>query len=97
MKWIISALILFVTVASSQTIRCSTVEFYGLSMTIFNPSERHISLNRWLDFNGAKCSTKELIIIWNNMAEWAGTADSAQLRARIIFFYEQAFERENKK
>lgn len=97
MKWIIAALLLVVSIASSQTVKCSTAEFYGLGMSIFNPSERHVSLNRWLDFNGSKCSTEDLILIWNNLPEWVGTADSAQIRARIIIFYQQAVERETKK
>ena len=97
MKWIIAALLLMVSVASSQTVRCSTMDFYGLSITIHNPSERHNSLNQWLTINGSKCSTKDLTIIWNNIASWAGTADSAQLRSKIIILYQQAFDRENKK
>jgi hypothetical protein len=97
MKWLLAALLLVVSIASSQTIRCSTVEFYGLGMTIFNPSERHTALNKWLDYNGSRCSTEDLVIIWNNLPAWAGTADSAQVRAKIIGFYQQALERETKK
>ena len=97
MKWIIAALLLVVSIASSQTIKCSVSEFYGLSITIFNPSERHISLNKWLDYNGDKCSAEDLNIIWNNLAAWAGTADSAQIRSRIVLFYQLAIDRETKK
>jgi len=94
MKWFIAALLLLVSIASSQTIRCSTVEFYGLGMTIHNPSERHIHLNRWLDFNGPKCSKEDLILIWNNLPEWAGTADSAELRSKVVFLYQHLVEKE---
>jgi hypothetical protein len=97
MKWLIAALLLMITVASSQTIRCSTVEFYGLGMTIFNPSERHVSLVRWLDFNGPKCSKDDLVLIWNNLPSWAGTADSAEIRVKIIILYQQLVEKENTK
>lgn len=97
MKWLVAALLLMITIASSQTIRCSTVEFYGLGMTIFNPSERHVHLNRWLDLNGPKCNKEDLVLIWNNLPEWAGTADSAEIRVKVVNLYQQAVERETKK
>jgi len=97
MKWLLAAVLLMVSVASSQTIRCSTVDFYGLGMTIFNPSERHVHLNRWLDFNGPKCSKEDLVLIWNNLPEWAGTADSVGLRSRVVILYQQLIDKETKK
>jgi len=94
MKWFIAALLLLVSIASSQTIRCSTVEFYGLGITIHNPSERHVHLNRWLDLNGSKCNKEDLVLIWNNLPEWAGTADSAELRSKVVILYQHLVERE---
>ena len=36
------------------------------------------------------------MVIWNNLAEWAGTADSAEVRAKVIYGYKDALEREKK-
>jgi hypothetical protein len=37
-----------------------------------------------------------LVEIWNNLAMWAGVADSAELRAKILYYYARAVEREKK-
>jgi hypothetical protein len=36
------------------------------------------------------------VVIWNNLGEWAGTADSAELRTKVIHGYKDALEREKK-
>ena len=50
----------------------------------------------WLTKNGGNCSSDQLVIIWNNLAMWAGAADSSELRAKILYFYARAMEREKK-
>jgi hypothetical protein len=37
-----------------------------------------------------------MVVIWNNLSEWAGTADSALLRHKVIIAYKNALEREKK-
>jgi hypothetical protein len=37
-----------------------------------------------------------LLAIWNNLALWAGTADSGELRSKVLFYYARAMEREKK-
>jgi hypothetical protein len=36
------------------------------------------------------------VVIWNNVPAWAGTADSAEIRSKIIQGYQDAIEREKK-
>jgi len=36
------------------------------------------------------------VSIWNNLAMWAGVADSAEIRQKILFYYARAMEREKK-
>ena len=36
----------------------------------------------WLD--KSKCSVDDYTLIWNALPEWAGTADSPALRAKIM-------------
>jgi len=74
---------------------CLVSDFYGLSW-LGNPSERHQRLSEWLTANGNTCSTDQLLAIWNNLAMWAGTADSGELRGKLLFYYARAIEREKK-
>jgi hypothetical protein len=60
---------------------CIVSDFYGLSW-INEPTLRHIELSRWLTTNGDSCSSDQLVGIWNNLALWAGVADSAELRGK---------------
>jgi hypothetical protein len=50
----------------------------------------------WLTTNAGSCSTQDLIGIWNNLASWAGTADSSEIRSKIIEGYRNAEIREKK-
>ena len=50
----------------------------------------------WLTNNVRFCRSQDLAVIWNNLAEWAGTADSAELRTKVIHGYKDALEREKK-
>jgi hypothetical protein len=94
MKWFFVGLLTACLLAASQQ-RCVVADFYGLSW-LGNPSERHQRLSEWLTTNGNSCSTDELLAIWNNLAMWAGTADSGELRAKVLFYYARAAEREKK-
>jgi hypothetical protein len=55
-----------------------------------------MELSRWLTTNGDNCSSEQLVGIWNNLALWAGAADSAELRAKVLYYYSRAREREGK-
>jgi hypothetical protein len=55
-----------------------------------------MELSRWLTTNGDNCSTADLLVIWNNLAMWAGVADSAELRSKLLYYYARASEREKK-
>lgn len=74
---------------------CIISDFYGLSW-IHEPTLRHMELSRWLTTNGDNCSSEQLVGIWNNLALWAGVADSAELRAKVLYYYARAMEREKK-
>jgi len=92
-----SIFVLFVCVvfiASAKNL-CIVSDFYGLSW-INEPTLRHIELSRWLTTNGDSCTSDQLVGIWNNLALWAGVADSAELRAKILYYYARAVEREKK-
>ena len=93
MRVLVVVFLTLVLVASAQS-GCNVQDFYGLAWTWHNPSERHLNLIRWLNFNGDKCSKEQLTIIWNNLPEWAGTADSAEIRQKIISLYSKLVAKE---
>ena len=94
MRWFFVLLIPLVFWASAKT-PCIISDFYGLSW-IGEPTLRHMELSRWLTTNGDSCSSDQLLVIWNNLAMWAGVADSAELRAKLLYYYARAREREGK-
>jgi hypothetical protein len=94
MKWFFVGLLTMCLLAASQQ-KCVIADFYGLSW-LGNPSERHQRLSEWLTTNGNSCNTDQLLSIWNSLAMWAGVADSAELRAKVLFYYARAAEREKK-
>ena len=93
-RWFAFLLIAIIFWAKAQTV-CIVTDFYGLSW-LHNPSERHQRLSEWLTTNGESCSSEQLVGIWNNLAMWAGVADSAEIRQKILFYYARAVEREKK-
>jgi hypothetical protein len=94
MKWLVVGVLAAWFLVSAQS-KCVVEDFYGLSW-IGNPSERHQRLLEWLTTNGNSCSSEQLVRIWNNLPMWAGVADSAELRGKILHFYAKAMEREKK-
>ena len=94
MRWLLLPLLLCLAGATANE-RCIVTDFYGLSW-IHEPTLRHIELSRWLTTNGSSCSTEQLLVIWNNLPMWAGVADSAELRAKILYYFAKAAEKEKK-
>ena len=94
MRWFFVLLIPLVFWASAKT-PCIISDFYGLSW-IGEPTLRHMELSKWLTVNGDSCSQEQLLVIWNNLAMWAGVADSAELRSKVLYYYARAREREGK-
>jgi hypothetical protein len=94
-KWV-AALVLTLALQSTGKDLCSVREFYGIAYTIHNPSERHQQMSVWLTNHQHLCKSTDMVVIWNNLSEWAGSADSALLRHKVIQGYKSALEREKK-
>jgi len=95
MKWLVLFLLSIGLLVSAQPKQCLLSDFYGLSW-IHEPTLRHIELSRWLTTNGDNCNSDQLVVLWNNLAMWAGVADSAELRGKVLYYYARAMEREKK-
>jgi len=96
MKWIVLVLFSFWLLVSAQPKQCLLSDFYALSW-ISEPTMRHMELSRWITTNGDSCSSEQLVVLWNNLALWAGVADSAEMRAKVLYYYARAMEREKPK
>jgi hypothetical protein len=96
MRWLALALLSTAMLVAAQQNRCSVADFYGVS-SIHEPGLRHMQLSMWLTTNGNNCSSEQLMTIWNNLAMWAGVADSAELRGKLLHYFAKAREREDKK
>jgi hypothetical protein len=95
MRWLILLLLLGLVSATAKD-GCRVREFWSIAHSIHNPSERHQQLSMWLTNNAKFCRSQDLSVIWNNLSEWAGTADSSEVRAKVIYAYKEAIEREKK-
>jgi hypothetical protein len=95
MRWLLLLLLLGLVGAVAKN-GCHVREFYGIGYTVHDPTQRHKEMMAWLDRNAGHCKSTEYIVIWNNLSEWAGTADSTWLRAKIVHGYKDALEREKK-
>lgn len=61
---------------------CAAQELYAIAWSTHDPAERHKAMLAWLDRSA--CSMDDYTAIWNALSEWAGTADSPALRAKIM-------------
>jgi len=94
-RWLV-ALVLTLALQSTGKDLCSVREFYNIAFRVHDPSLRHQQMSMWLSNNANFCTTQDLTGIWNNLASWAGTADSSEIRSKIIEGYRNAEIREKK-
>ena len=95
MRWLILLLLLGLVGATAKN-GCHVREFYGIAYTVHDPTIRHKEMMAWLDKNAGHCKSTEYMVIWNNLAEWAGAADSTWLRNKVVHGYKDALDREKK-
>ena len=95
--YVLLSLGLLASTTSSLSDNCSVREFYGIAYTVHNPTERHQQMSAWLTKHLYLCKSTDMTVIWNNLSEWAGSADSAELRHKVVIAYKAALEREKNK
>ena len=96
MRWIVLLLLVLGLVGAVAKSGCHVREFYGIGYTVHDPTQRHKEMLAWLDQNAGRCKSTEYMVIWNNLSEWAGSADSTQLRGLVIHGYKESLDREKK-
>ena len=95
MRWLLLLLLLALVGAVAKN-GCHVREFYGIGYTQHDPTQRHKEMLAWLVQNSEHCKSTDFIVIWNNLSEWAGASDSAQLRGLVVHGYKEALQREKK-
>jgi hypothetical protein len=51
-------------------------------------------MSAWLTKHQYLCKSTDMTVIWNNLSEWAGSADSAELRHKVVIAYKNGVARE---
>ena len=95
MRWLVLLLLLGLVGATAKN-GCHVRDFYSIAWGVHNPTERYHRMSDWLAFNEPFCKSSDYMVIWNNLSEWAGNADSHDLRTKIAHGYKKALEREKK-
>ena len=95
MRWLLLLLLLALVGAIAKN-GCYVREFYGIGYTQHDPTQRHKEMLAWLVQNAQYCKSTDYVVIWNNLSEWGGTADSTHIRTLVIHGYKEALEREKK-
>jgi hypothetical protein len=96
MRWLIILLLVLGLVGATGKDLCSVREFYSIAWGVHDPTERHKQMAEWLKKHQTLCKSSDFKVIWNNLSEWAGNADSHQLRGLVVLGYKDALEREKK-
>ena len=96
MRWLILLLLVLGLVGATAKDACHVREFYSIAWGVHDPTERHKQMVEWLTKHQRLCKSSDFKVIWNNLAEWAGSADSHLLRALVVHGYKEALEREKK-
>lgn len=94
-RWLV-ALVLTLSLQSTGKDLCSVREFYSIAWGVHDPTDRHKQMAEWLTKHQYLCKSSDFRVIWNNLSEWAGNADSHQLRGLVVLGYKEALEREKK-
>ena len=95
MRWLTLCFVLMIAGAGAKQ-GCRVRDLYHIAYTFHDPTERHKEMVAWLISNQTQCRSQDYVVIWNNLSEWAGSADSTQLRGLVVHGYKEASAREKK-
>ena len=89
MRWFVALFVLSLMATATVRHECSVSDFVNIAATT-DPKERHERILEWLDESGPYCSKENLSLIYSNLAQTLGTADSVKIRSKIEKLYERA-------
>lgn len=90
MRWLIPLFVLSLVYGATVKRECSVSDFVNIAYSNHNPKERHDRIIEWLDDSGQVCTKEQLALIYANLAQVLGVADTVKIRAKIEQLYERA-------
>jgi hypothetical protein len=89
-RWLIPLFILSLVYGATAKRECSVSDFVNLAYSNNDPKERRDRILEWLGDLGQVCTKEQLVLIYANLAQVLGSADTIQIRAKIEQLYERA-------
>ena len=90
MRWLIPLFILSLVYGATAKRECSVSEFVNIAYSNHVPKERMEKIWGWLEESGPICSKDQLALIYANLGNILGNADSMKVRSKIEQLYERA-------
>ena len=90
MRWLIPLFVLSLVYGATVKRECSVSDFVNIAYSIHDPKERHDRIIEWLDDSGQVCTKEQLALIYTNLAQVLGVADTVKIRTKIEKLYERA-------
>ena len=90
MRWLIPLFILSLVYGATAKRECSVSDFVNIAYSNNDPKERRDRILEWLGDSGQVCTKEQLVLIYANLAQVLGSADTIQIRAKIEQLYERA-------
>lgn len=90
MRWLLIFVCASMVYGATQKRECSVSDFVNIAYSNNNSKERHDRIVEWLDDSGQVCTKEQLGLIYTNLAQVLGVADTVTIRAKIEKLYERA-------
>ena len=90
MRWLIPLILLSFVYGATVKRECSVSDFVNIAYSNHDTKERHDRIIEWLDDSGQVCTKEQLGLIYANLAQVLGAADSMKIRAKLEQLYEKA-------
>jgi hypothetical protein len=89
-RWFISLFLLSLVYGATVKPECSVSEFLNIAYSTHDPKERANKIWDWLLESGPACTKEQLTLIYSNLGNILGNADSMKIRSRVEQLYERA-------
>ena len=90
MRWLIPIVLLSFVYGATVKRECSVSEFVNLAYSTHDPKERTDKIWGWLEESGPVCTKEQLTLIYSNLGNILGNADSMKFRSKIEQLHERA-------
>jgi hypothetical protein len=89
-RWLVSVALLSFVYGATVKRECSVSDFVNIAYSNNDTKERHDRIVEWLDDSGQVCTKQQLVLIYTNLAQVLGAADTMRVRTKIDKLWEKA-------